>query len=59
MDELGDTPTHVHCAANWRVSAFFYRYRVERLGWSEAAARPDLEAIWEPDAVWRNFLGWD
>jgi protein tyrosine phosphatase (PTP) superfamily phosphohydrolase (DUF442 family) len=59
MDALGDTPTHVHCAANWRVSAFLYRYRVERLGWSDTEARPDLDAIWEPDAVWRNFLGWD
>ena len=59
MDALGDTPAHVHCAANWRVSAFLYRYRTERLGWDEAAARPDLEAIWQPDAVWRNFLHWD
>jgi len=57
MDGLGDSPVHVHCAANYRVSAFIYRYRVERLGCSEDAARADLEAIWEPDAVWQNFLG--
>ena len=59
MDGLGDTPAHVHCAANMRVSAFLYRYRVERLGWTAAQARPDLDAIWEPDPIWRNFLGWD
>ena len=59
MDDLGDTPVHVHCAANMRVSAFLYRYRVERLGWAAAQARPDLNAIWEPDPVWQNFLGWD
>jgi len=59
MDGLGDTPAHVHCAANMRVSAFLYRYRVERLGWTAAQARPDLDAIWEPDPIWQNFLGWD
>ena len=56
MDGLGDTPVHIHCAANYRVSAFLYRYRIGRLGWTEDAARPDLDAIWEPDAVWQNFL---
>ena len=56
MDGLGDAPVHVHCAANWRVSAFLYRYRVERLGWPEDEARPDLDAIWAPDPVWQNFL---
>jgi len=59
MDGLGDTPVHVHCAANYRVSAFLYRYRTERLGWSKEAALPDLEAIWEPDQVWQNFLARD
>ena len=59
MDDLGDAPVHIHCAANYRVSAFFYRYRTERLGWSEADARPDLEAIWQPDAVWQKFLSRD
>ncbi|MBW8745081.1 MAG: protein tyrosine phosphatase family protein [Sphingomonas sp.] len=56
MGELGDAPVHVHCAANMRVSAFLYRYRIERLGWTEAQARPDLDAIWEPDPIWQNFL---
>jgi len=51
MDGLGDMPVHVHCAANMRVSAFLYRYRIERLGWTEAQAQPDLDAIWEPDPV--------
>ena len=58
MDRLGDAMVHVHCAANYRVSAFLYRYRTERLGWSEEAARPDLDAVWAPDAVWQKFLGW-
>src|SRR6516164_9139522 len=27
MEQLKDVPVHVHCIANARVSAFFYRYR--------------------------------
>lgn len=52
-----DRPLHVHCVANYRVSAFFYRYRRDRLGWGEAAARRDLDAVWSPDPVWRAFIG--
>lgn len=46
--EAGDTPVHVHCIANWRVSAFFYRYHRER-GMDEARARALLERQWSPE----------
>jgi protein tyrosine phosphatase (PTP) superfamily phosphohydrolase (DUF442 family) len=39
MEELKDVSVHVHCIANYRVSAFFYRYRRDVLGWDDAAAR--------------------
>jgi len=55
MDKLGDAPVHVHCIANYRVSAFFYRYRREH-GWSEDQARPDLGALWQPEGVWADFI---
>ena len=42
MQGLGDTPVHVHCAANYRVSAFLYRYRVER----SDGARSGPGSIW-------------
>ena len=48
---------HVHCIANYRVSAFLYRYRIDRLGWSAADARPDLDAVWRPDGVWAALIG--
>jgi protein tyrosine phosphatase (PTP) superfamily phosphohydrolase (DUF442 family) len=38
----------VHCAANYRASAFNMLYRVLRLGWRIEDARPDLDAIWDP-----------
>ena len=56
MERVGDEAVHVHCIANYRVSAFFYRYRRDVLGWDEAAARADLEAIWTPDPVWSAFI---
>ena len=56
MERAGDAPVHVHCIANYRVSAFFYRYRREVQGVGEVAARADLDAVWRPDAVWRGFI---
>jgi protein tyrosine phosphatase (PTP) superfamily phosphohydrolase (DUF442 family) len=56
MDALGDAPLHVHCIANYRVAAFLYRYRRERLGWTEEEARPDLDAVWQPEGVWAEFI---
>ena len=36
MERLKDTSVHVHCIANTRVSAFFYRFRRDVLGMDEA-----------------------
>lgn len=57
MDELKDVPVHVHCIANYRVSAFFYRYRRDVLGWDDAKARAEMEAVWHPEGVWAAFIG--
>ncbi len=51
-----DAPVHVHCIMNWRVSAFFYRYRRDVEGMAEPLARADMEQIWQPDAVWTEFI---
>ena len=56
MDELKGVPVHVHCIANYRVSAFFYRYRRDVLGWDDAMARAEMEAIWRPEGVWAEFI---
>jgi protein tyrosine phosphatase (PTP) superfamily phosphohydrolase (DUF442 family) len=59
MAAAGDEPTHVHCIANMRVSAFFYRYRRDLLGWDEARARRAMESVWQPGGVWASFIGDD
>ena len=56
MKEAGEQPVWVHCAANLRVSAFLFRYRVEKLGITEEIATRDLEKIWTPFGVWKDFI---
>jgi len=56
MAQLRDAPVHVHCIANYRVSAFFYRYRRDIAGMDEAKARNEMEQIWQPDAIWAAFI---
>ncbi|MCB5425689.1 protein tyrosine phosphatase family protein [Altererythrobacter sp. CC-YST694] len=65
VDALGaiDAPIHVHCIANWRVSAFFYRYHLAR-GMAKAEARALMERQWSPltsdhpaAPAWAAFIG--
>ncbi len=56
MDQLGDAPVLVHCAANMRVSAFLFRYRRDVLGEDPAKLAEDLHQIWEPFGVWKDFV---
>jgi len=56
MAELDAVPVHVHCIANYRVSAFVYRWRRDVLGMDEATARAEMEQVWQPDRVWRKFI---
>lgn len=46
----------VHCAANMRVSAFIYKYRCEILNENVEEAKSDLNQIWEPLGVWKEFV---
>ena len=59
LESCDDDRIWVHCAANMRVSAFFFKYRTERLGWSSDEAETDLHRIWEPGkvmGVWQTFI---
>ena len=56
MEQLKGDPVHVHCIANARVSAFFYRYRRDVLGMDETRARAEMEAVWQPEGVWATFI---
>jgi protein tyrosine phosphatase (PTP) superfamily phosphohydrolase (DUF442 family) len=56
VEAFEDQPVFVHCAANMRVSAFVYLYRVLRQGATPAEAERDLHTIWQPDRVWTRFI---
>lgn len=56
MAELDNDPVHVHCAANYRVSAFFCRYRRDVLGMDAAQAWAEMEDVWQPTGVWVAFV---
>ncbi len=56
MDVFKNRPVFVHCAANMRVSAFVFLYRVLHEKVPRAEAERDLHAIWEPDEVWSRFM---
>lgn len=48
--------TLLHCQANFRASAFAFLYRVIYLGESIEAAKADMDSVWKPDLVWRDFI---
>jgi uncharacterized protein (TIGR01244 family) len=56
MQASNDAPVHVHCIANYRVSAFIYCYRRDVLGVYAEAARLDLDQVWKPDPIWTTFI---
>jgi uncharacterized damage-inducible protein DinB/protein tyrosine phosphatase (PTP) superfamily phosphohydrolase (DUF442 family) len=56
MDGCREQRTFVHCAANYRVSAFVALYGERRFGWTRAEADAHIRRLWEPNATWQAFL---
>jgi uncharacterized protein (TIGR01244 family) len=56
MNAVRPQPVFVHCAANMRVSAFMFLYRVRNGLAPRDVAESDLRKIWDPDGVWREFI---
>ncbi len=48
----------VHCAANYRVSAFSSIYAYRNLGWSRRKASAFVSDVWDPGEhpVWKAFV---
>src|SRR5262245_211242 len=59
LDRVVGRKVHVHCAANYRVSAFYSLYEVNRGGWSIDQAMEFIRNIWEPGGhpAWAEFAG--
>jgi protein tyrosine phosphatase (PTP) superfamily phosphohydrolase (DUF442 family) len=56
MDAWSDRKVFVHCAANFRVSAFVAVYAELRLGWTRARAEELVHLMWQPNGTWRAFI---
>lgn len=56
MQMLEGRNVWVHCALNYRVSAFLYQYHRLVLTVPEEQARSVMLPEWEPDEVWQAFL---
>jgi protein tyrosine phosphatase (PTP) superfamily phosphohydrolase (DUF442 family) len=51
-----DSKTLLHCAANFRASAFSFLYRVINEDVPVAEAKADMNDIWQPNDAWRQLI---
>ena len=58
MRQIPAGKTLLHCAANFRATAFYSLYALKNLGWSEAQADAFREPIWKAshEPVWEHFI---
>jgi protein tyrosine phosphatase (PTP) superfamily phosphohydrolase (DUF442 family) len=56
MDAQRERTLFVHCAANYRVSAFVALYGELRWQWSREHADAHVARVWAPDEAWRSFI---
>ena len=58
MSELSGEKIMLHCAANYRVTAFYSVYATQALGWSAEQARELISSIWDVSEfpVWEKFV---
>lgn len=58
MDQMGTAKILIHCAANFRVTAFYGLYAMKHLGWTEAQAEQLRAPIWAGSSypVWEEFI---
>lgn len=55
LDRVRDRKIHIHCAANYRVSAFYSLYEFSRGNWSAEQVKEFVGDIWQPV----DHPGWD
>jgi uncharacterized protein (TIGR01244 family) len=59
LQAQGAGKTLIHCAANFRVTAFYSLYALKQLGWSVAQADAFRASIWQGSdyPLWEAFIG--
>jgi protein tyrosine phosphatase (PTP) superfamily phosphohydrolase (DUF442 family) len=62
MNQLRGRKVLIHCAANFRVTAFFSLYAMKHEGWTAEQADRLIAKVWESrsdyrmDDTWRSFI---
>lgn len=58
MARLAGEKILVHCAANYRVTAFYALYALANQGWSESEADAFIASVWQPaeQPQWAAFI---
>jgi protein tyrosine phosphatase (PTP) superfamily phosphohydrolase (DUF442 family) len=58
MQGVGNDKTLIHCAANFRVTAFYSLYAMKHFGWSQSKAEEFRSSIWKGSdyPVWEEFI---
>jgi hypothetical protein len=58
MQEHSGDKQLIHCAANFRVTAFYALYAMKHLGWTEAQAEEFRASIWKGSdyPIWEKFI---
>lgn len=51
-----DKKTLLHCQVNARATAFSFLYRVIYENVPVVAAKADMNTVWQPNEVWRDFI---
>jgi protein tyrosine phosphatase (PTP) superfamily phosphohydrolase (DUF442 family) len=56
MDQHVDKKILVHCAANYRASAFVGLYLFAKEKLKEEEIQDFVEDVWKPNTIWQKFL---
>lgn len=58
LQTILDKKIHIHCAANYRASAFFSIFAVDQNIWSPQQAYDFIATLWQPSQypVWHQLL---
>jgi len=59
MRALPEQKIFIHCAANFRVTAFYSLFAQKHLGWSKGRADEFRASIWQGSdyPIWETFIG--
>ena len=56
MERNKQKKTLLHCQVNARATAFSFLYRVIFEGVAMSEAKADMNTVWQPNEVWRDFI---